>query len=130
MTTTSLLPAVSLDEYIERKAPSVRADDLRNLRKHIGALRAKLELAESRGHDELVKGVELLMAVLESPEVARSRDPLPASLAEAGVAAVYLLKGIDIIPDSIPDIGLADDEWIVARVIARNPTLRAVGKGL
>ena len=45
-------------------------------------------------------------------------------LAEAGVAAYYILKGADIIPDSIPEIGLTDDARILARVFERNATLR------
>jgi uncharacterized membrane protein YkvA (DUF1232 family) len=34
-----------------------------------------------------------------------------------------VLKGIDIIPDTLPELGLADDEWIVSRVMQRNPQL-------
>jgi uncharacterized membrane protein YkvA (DUF1232 family) len=40
------------------------------------------------------------------------------------VAAYYILKGADIIPDSIPEIGLTDDARILARVFERNATLR------
>jgi uncharacterized membrane protein YkvA (DUF1232 family) len=56
--------------------------------------------------------------------VTHCSDPLPAHLAEAGAAAFYILKGVDIIPDSIPEIGLTDDARILARVFERNPSLR------
>ena len=58
-----------------------------------------------------------------SRELADLRDPLPDDIAELGVAAHYLLKGFDLIPDSLADIGLADDEWIVVRVLERQPGL-------
>ncbi|MFZ9919811.1 MAG: hypothetical protein ACO3FQ_01460 [Terrimicrobiaceae bacterium] len=49
---------------------------------------------------------------------------LPAHLAEAGVATDYILKGIDLIPDSISEIGLTDEARILARVLERNPEFR------
>jgi uncharacterized membrane protein YkvA (DUF1232 family) len=61
---------------------------------------------------------------IEDEELDVEEDPLPAHLAEAGVAAAYILKGVDLIPDSIPEIGLTDDARILARVLDRNPTLR------
>ncbi|MEI6035205.1 MAG: hypothetical protein WCS65_13125 [Verrucomicrobiae bacterium] len=35
--------------------------------------------------------------------MAHCADPLPAYLAEAGVSLACLLKGVDLIPDSIPE---------------------------
>jgi len=87
-------------------------------------LRAKMETEQARVHYDLIQGVETLIIILQSPDVSCSTDPLPAHLAEAGVAAYYILKGADIIPDSIPEIGLTDDARILARVFERNPCLR------
>jgi hypothetical protein len=115
--------AVSLDEYINHLREGFTAEELRKLRRHLPALRAKGEAARAEGHQELVSGVEVLAAVLESAAVETCADPLPVPLAEAGAAAAYLLKGIDLIPDTLPRIGLSDDAWIVARVLARNPGL-------
>jgi len=41
-------------------------------------------------------------------------------LAETGFAAGYFLKRFDLIPDHVPEIGLADDALILQRVIERN----------
>lgn len=113
--------AVSLDEYIEHMKSGFHAADLRALRAFVPKLREKAASAGAAGQDELVEGVRLLERVLLSEEAAQSTDPLPQHLAEAGVAAAYLLKGVDIIPDVVPGIGFADDSWIVARVLRRNP---------
>ncbi|MFZ4484648.1 MAG: YkvA family protein [Chthoniobacterales bacterium] len=124
MTTPTPEQAVSLDEYIDQLRANVTAADLVRMRKHLRALRAKAEKARADGHVDLVAGIGCLAAILESPLVAGCKDPLPKHLAEAGAAATYLLKGIDLIPDSLPEIGLSDDAWIVGRVFQRNPGLQ------
>ena len=118
--------AVSLDEYISRQRESIERSDLLGLRKLIPALQEKRQLAQDSAYPDLVKGVEALTDLLLSEEVEASKDPLPKHLAEAGVAARYLLKGVDLIPDSLPKIGLADDAWLVTRVFERNPELRKI----
>ena len=50
----------------------------------------------------------------------QAKGPLPRWLAETGFAAAYFLKTLDLIPDHIPEIGLADDALILQRVIERN----------
>ena len=116
--------AVSIDEFLDAEVSKFRAADLLDLRGHVNGLRGKMESEQARVHYDLVKGIALLIGLLESPELDRCSDPLPAHLAEAGVAAAYILKGVDLIPDSIPEIGLTDDARILARVLERNPILR------
>jgi Protein of unknown function (DUF1232) len=41
-------------------------------------------------------------------------------VAEIAFAAGYLLKGFYVIPDHLPDIGLADDARVLHRIIERN----------
>lgn len=117
--------AVTLDEYIESERGKITAEGLRELSGFSAQLFAKLATEQARQHLDLHEGTEHLVRLLESSEVQGCKDPLPPHLAEAGVAASYLLKGMDLIPDSIPEIGLTDDARIVARVLARNPRLRS-----
>jgi uncharacterized membrane protein YkvA (DUF1232 family) len=116
--------AVSIDEFLDTEVSKFRAADLTGLRRHVDGLRAKMESEQARVHYDLVEGIELLIVLLQSSESENLADPLPKHLAEAGVAAAYILKGVDIIPDSIPEIGLTDDARILARVLERNPVLR------
>jgi hypothetical protein len=116
--------AVSIDEFIEAERATFTSQSLIKLIDLVPNLRAKMETEQARVHCDLIQGVETLICILQSPDASRSTDPLPQELAEAGVAAYYILKGADIIPDSIPEIGLTDDARILARVFERNATLR------
>ena len=116
--------AVSIDEFIESEVQNFTTSDFVALRDHVPALRSKMETEQARIHYDLQQGVELLIGWIEDEESLPDEDPLPDHLAEAGVAASYILKGVDLIPDSIPEIGLTDDARILARVLDRNPCLR------
>jgi hypothetical protein len=116
--------AISIDEFIETERSTLTAKSLTKLVDLIPNLWAKMETEQALVHYDLIQGVETLICILQSLDVSRSTDPLPAHLAEAAVAAYYILKGADIIPDSIPEIGLTDDARILARVFERNATLR------
>ena len=116
--------AVSLDDYIEAERTGMTAARLRELIGFSPAIFSKLATEQARQHHDLHEGVDRLLRVLAPLEAHGCPDPLPAHFAEAGVALAYLLKGVDLIPDSIPEIGLTDDARVVARVLERNPGLR------
>jgi len=117
--------AISIDDFIKSEVENYNASDFLSLRDHVDALRSKMQTEQAQIHFDLQQGVELLIRWIESDQVEALQDPLPAHLAEAGVAAAYILKGVDLIPDSIPEIGLTDDARILARVLERNPELRS-----
>lgn len=113
--------AISLDEYLESERDGITAAHLRELSGFSSQIFAKLASEQARQHHDLHAGTSRLMQVIAPDKVGEYSDPLPVHLAEAGVALSYLLKGVDLIPDSIPEIGLTDDARVVARVIARHP---------
>jgi hypothetical protein len=117
--------AVSTDEFIATHSRNMTANELRGLRLFIVALENKKKAAAAAGHPALAEGISSLGTLLSSPDITDAQDPLPTHLAEAGAALRYVLKGVDIIPDSVPGLGLADDEWIVTRVLQRNPELHS-----
>jgi len=117
--------AISIDAFIESERAIMTADQLRGLGSFSAQIFAKLATEQAKQHHDLHEGASCLMRLLASDEVGQCTNPLPAHLAEAGVALTYLLKGMDLIPDSVPEIGLTDDARIVARVIDRNPELRS-----
>ena len=119
--------ATSIDEYIEMHRSSLSAADLKDMRRFLPGLARKAEQAQGEGRTDLVARIDKLMDIVNSPAMQEVTDPLPQSWAELGVAVRYLLKGIDIIPDFVKGIGLADDEWIVRRVTERNPGLAKHG---
>ncbi len=115
---------VSIDDFIVQEAAHMTAKSLRQLAGMTRQMREKLTTEQARQHFDLHEATDILVRLLESEQVAKCTDPLPVWLAEAGVAASYLLKGVDIIPDWIPEIGLTDDARVTARVLDRNPELR------
>jgi uncharacterized membrane protein YkvA (DUF1232 family) len=60
------------------------------------------------------------MRTLEAAVLVNATDPLPRCLAEGTFAAQYLLKENDLIPDSVPGVGLADEVILVKSVVARH----------
>ena len=113
---------MSIDEFIQDQAQEVNSTDLRVLENFRGRLLDKLSEAKSDEYPGLREAVHLIIGVLESPAARQAKDPLPRWLAEIGFAAGYLLKRFDLIPDHLPEIGLADDALILQRVIERNRT--------
>jgi hypothetical protein len=111
---------LTLDELIDNDRQDIVSADLQVLRTSTDRLLDKLKESNAVGHAGLVETVYIIVEVLESPSVELAKDPLPIWLAEVGFAASYLLKRFDLIPDHVPEIGLADDALILQRVIERN----------
>jgi hypothetical protein len=118
--------APTIDEYIETKSGEIDGTGLRRLIEFSHRVREKLGQPAAEAHPELTSGAERLLVALERANADGVGDPLPTSLREAGAAVQYLLKGADIIPDAVPQLGFVDDAAMVARVVARNPEFRAV----
>ena len=115
--------AISLNDYIEAARSASAAADVVRLLGSRPQIEAKLQAEQARQHHDLHEGVETLLRFLTSARALAAADPLPTDVAEAVVALHYLLEGIDLIPDATPEIGLTDDARIVARVLARNPSV-------
>jgi uncharacterized membrane protein YkvA (DUF1232 family) len=111
---------MTIDEIIEYEARQVNSTDLRVLENFSGRLLDKLKESKSDEYPGLREAVQVIIWVLESPTAQQAKDPLPRWLAETGFAAAYFLKRFDLIPDHLPEIGLADDALILQRVIERN----------
>lgn len=111
---------VTIDQFIEDEAQHVNSTDLRVLKSFTGRLLDKLKETNTDEYPGLGEAVHVIIGVLEAPATQQVKDPLPHWLAETGFAAGYFLKKFDLIPDHLPKIGLADDTFILQRVIERN----------
>jgi uncharacterized membrane protein YkvA (DUF1232 family) len=112
--------AVTIDEFIEDQSRQVDSVDLCLVSAFSSRLREKAKNKNADRYPNFRAGIQVLVQVLELPVVKAARDPLPRWLAELVFAANYLLKSFDLIPDHLPEIGLADDARILQRVIERN----------
>jgi uncharacterized membrane protein YkvA (DUF1232 family) len=112
--------AVTIDEFIDQQRKEITSSDLRAISTLGQQLLDKLNETNAKDYPGLRNRINLIVRLLDSPPAKEAKDPLPAWLAEVGVAAVYLLNRYDLLPDHLPEIGLADDALIVARTIERN----------
>src|SRR5258708_21825772 len=65
---------------------------------------------------QLTDQFEFLAELIEDFHSGLNQDVPYTAIAEAAFALSYLHKGVDIIPDRIPDIGYADDAAIITVV--------------
>jgi len=113
---------LSIDEFIEDQCQYLNSIDLQALGSFSGRLFEKLGDIRLDLYPGLDEAVQIVARVIELPGVQETQDPLPQWLAEIVFAAGYLLKEADLIPDHIPEIGLADDTLVLRRIIVRNET--------
>ena len=112
---------VTIDEFIEDGSNRLDAVGFGQSRRAlIDRLREKLGNSEFETFPELGEAVQQIIEILELPEAWQANEPLPRWLAETAFGARYLLKRFDLIDDHLPEIGLADDALLLARILERN----------
>ncbi|MBI2813484.1 MAG: DUF1232 domain-containing protein [Opitutae bacterium] len=107
-------PAASTSEHVARGADCVSPADLAGFRFILPEVRRKVApLGASR---RLRQRVEILALFLkETPAAANTQ-----AQREAAFVLFYLLHGHDLIPDSVPEIGLLDDALLIEAAFNRN----------
>jgi hypothetical protein len=112
----------TVDKFIEEGRRLVTSADLYALSLGCDRLFNKLEQINPSYYPGLDLAVHTIVLVLKSSRAKSAVDPLPKHLAEVAFAAHYFLKVCDLLPDNTPEIGLADDNAVLRRVLARNQT--------
>lgn len=106
--------AASPSVHLERGGDCIQPADLARLRALEPALLAKAD--QLAGSPRLHRRLGLLRQFLqESPD-----ETATAAHREAAFALYYFLKGYDLIPDTIPEVGLLDDALLIETVLHRN----------
>ncbi len=104
----------SLSEYLAKGAACITLKDRQRLRRLLPAVRTKtMQIKDSQ---ILRARISLLAQFLEEsgPEADTQAHQ------EATFALYYFLKGYDLLPDSLPEIGLLDDAQLVEATLRRN----------
>ena len=112
----------TIDKFLEEGRRLVNADDLRLLSLQTNDLLKKLEGISPSHYPGLDMAVHTIVLVLESPRAKAAVDPLPKHLAEVAFAAQYFLRITDPGLVNTAEIGLALDNDLLKRVLARNQT--------
>jgi uncharacterized membrane protein YkvA (DUF1232 family) len=109
-----------LTDFIQSQARALRPADLNRLMVDLPALRERFTKIPSQTYPYLSDQLEFLCLVVEDQVAGLNRDLIAQTVAEAAFALFYFQSPTDLIPDSIPGIGLLDDAMIVSIVLRRH----------
>jgi uncharacterized membrane protein YkvA (DUF1232 family) len=106
-----------IGSFIERQARAVSIADINRLIVDLPALRERFAKIPTDTYPNLADQLQLLSLVVEEQVI---RDPAGQMVGEAAFALLYFQRATDLIPDSIPGMGLLDDAMIVRIVMGRH----------
>jgi uncharacterized membrane protein YkvA (DUF1232 family) len=103
--------------FIQSQARAVSLDEIDRLNVNLPTLRQRFAAIPAQTYPYLADQLRFLSRVVGD----RVRwDPAAEMVGEAAFALLYFQRASDLIPDSIPGIGLLDDEIIVRFVLGRH----------
>ena len=106
-----------LNDFIRSQSRALSLADLDQLAGDLPALRERFAKIPAHTYPYLADQLQFLSLVVEDQVV---RDPAGEMVGEAAFALLYFQRATDLIPDSIPGMGLLDDAMIVRIVLGRH----------
>jgi uncharacterized membrane protein YkvA (DUF1232 family) len=103
--------------FIQSQARALSIAAIDRLIVDLPALRERFTKIPAQTYPYLAEQLQFLSRVVEDQFV---REPAAEMVGEAAFALLYFQRATDLIPDSIPGMGLLDDEWIVCIVLGRH----------
>jgi len=103
--------------FIQNQARSLSLTDIKRLIADLPALRERFAKIPTQTYPYLTDQLQFLSLAVED---LIARDPAGEILGEAAFALLYFRRATDLIPDSIPGMGLLDDAIIVRIVLSRH----------
>jgi len=109
-----------LTNFIQSQARGLSPADLNRLIVDLPALRERFTKIPSQTYPYLSDQLEFLSLVVKDQVAGLNYDLTAQTVAEATFALLYFQNPTDLIPDSIPGMGLLDDAMIVSIVLRRH----------
>ena len=106
-----------LNDFIQSQSRALSLAELDRLTADLPALRERFAKIPAQTYPYLADQLQFLSLVVEDQVV---RDPAGEMVGEAAFALLYFQRATDLIPDSIPGMGLLDDAMIVRIVLGRH----------
>ncbi|MBI3877439.1 MAG: hypothetical protein HY300_16030 [Verrucomicrobia bacterium] len=107
-------------KFVHHGAAQITPKILAGIHKKLPMLKLEFAQVHAPKYPHLVEQLEFLADVIEDfVEGADKEIPLTA-VASAAYALVYAHRQVDLIPDSVPDYGFADESSVVRAVLIEN----------
>jgi uncharacterized membrane protein YkvA (DUF1232 family) len=110
----------SISDYVEQSASLLSLEHLDEMRRELPILNLQFAAISVCQFPHLQQQLKLLTDFLEDTAAGVFPAGSEASRKETAFALRYVAKEADIIPDSVPEIGYADDSLIVRTVLIRH----------
>jgi uncharacterized membrane protein YkvA (DUF1232 family) len=111
---------MELIDFVEGQAGALSVADLNRLIADLPALRERFTTIPSHTYPYLSDHLEFLSLLVKDEVTGLKRNPISQTVTEAAFALLYFQIATDLIPDSIPNMGLLDDAMIVNLVLRRH----------
>jgi uncharacterized membrane protein YkvA (DUF1232 family) len=108
--------------FIQTQAGALSVADIRRLIRDLPALGERFSTIPLQTYPYLLDHLEFLFLVVKEQVTGRSGYPARLIVSEAAFALLYFERTSDLIPDSIPGMGLLDDAMIASLVLRRHET--------
>jgi uncharacterized membrane protein YkvA (DUF1232 family) len=109
-----------LHDYIQGQAALISISDIKGLLSDLPAMEVRIAQISSRVYPYLADQLAFLALVMSDAVTDPFSDPSSPAAGEAAFALLYFQRTTDLIPDSMPGMGLLDDAIIVGIVLRRN----------
>ena len=106
-----------ITDFIKSQARALSIADIDRLIADLPALRERFAKIQQPTYPYLAERLQFFSCVVEEEVV---REPAAEMVGEAAFALLYFQRATDLIPDSIPGMGLLDDAIIVRIVLDRH----------
>ena len=112
--------------FVTRGASVITPSIVENVVRHLPQWRLEFTQINDPKHPHLVDQLELLASAVEDTVDKTYTDIPYYALAQATFALIYAHKKIGIIPDSMLDLGRADDSSVVRAVLIQHEKAFAI----
>ncbi|HWD20714.1 MAG TPA: DUF1232 domain-containing protein [Verrucomicrobiae bacterium] len=106
-----------ISSFVNRGASMITPRALKGIHKKMPFLKLKFTEVDAPSFPHLVDQLEFLAAVVEDFAEGADDDLPYHTVAAAAFALIYAHRVVDLIPDTIPDFGHADDSAVVRAVL-------------
>ncbi len=110
-----------IQEFIVSGSQKITPSEIAQFEEKLPLVLAKINEVDPPRQPHLQEQAQFLVRFVEDCLDNKYTPNDLAALAEALFALMYLDKQVDIIPDSVPEIGYADDSAVIRTVLVTHP---------